>query len=89
MEDMRKDMGVSISYVKAWRAREHALELVRGSPEESYAILPSYCAMLEAKHPGMITHIETNSINHFMYFFHVTWTLHQRISHCYQASNCT
>ncbi|KAL6280522.1 hypothetical protein ACE6H2_017403 [Prunus campanulata] len=30
MEDMRKDMGVSISYVKAWRAREHALELVRG-----------------------------------------------------------
>ncbi|CAL9025821.1 unnamed protein product, partial [Prunus brigantina] len=69
MEDMRKDMGVSISYVKAWRAREHALELVRGSPEESYAILPSYCAMLEAKNPGTITHIETDSNNHFMYFF--------------------
>ncbi|KAI5312927.1 hypothetical protein L3X38_042101 [Prunus dulcis] len=49
MEDMRKDMGVSISYVKAWRAREHALELVRGSAEESHMRLPSYCAMLEAK----------------------------------------
>ncbi|XP_008229245.1 PREDICTED: uncharacterized protein LOC103328620 [Prunus mume] len=70
MEDMRKDMGVSTSYVKAWRAREHALELVRGSPEESYAILPSNCAtLLEAKNLGMITHIETCNNNHFMYFF--------------------
>ncbi|CAB4286245.1 unnamed protein product [Prunus armeniaca] len=49
IEDMRKDMGVLISYMKAWRAREHALELVRGSPNESYMRLPSYCAMLEAK----------------------------------------
>ncbi|KAI5343776.1 hypothetical protein L3X38_011652 [Prunus dulcis] len=52
VEDMRKDMGVSISYVKAWRAREHALELVRGLAKESYMRLPSYCAMLEAKNLG-------------------------------------
>ncbi|KAM1262833.1 hypothetical protein ACFX2G_028523 [Malus domestica] len=51
IEDMRKDMCVSISYVKAWRAKEHALELVRGSPEESYSLLPSYFAVLEAKNP--------------------------------------
>ncbi|CAL9030233.1 unnamed protein product [Prunus brigantina] len=36
-----------------WKlSREHALELVRGSTEESYMSLPSYCAMLEAKNPG-------------------------------------
>ena len=29
-------------------------------------------AMLEAKNPGTITHIETDSNNHFIYFFHVT-----------------
>ncbi|XP_020413017.1 uncharacterized protein LOC109947442 [Prunus persica] len=69
MEDMRKDMGVSISDVKTWRAREHALELVRGSAEESYMRLPSYCAMLEAKNPGAITHIETDNNNHFIYLF--------------------
>ncbi|TXG48698.1 hypothetical protein EZV62_024573 [Acer yangbiense] len=31
------------SYEKAWRARESAFDEDRGSPEESYAQLPSYC----------------------------------------------
>nr|XP_028964814.1 PKS-NRPS hybrid synthetase CHGG_01239-like [Malus domestica] len=69
IEDMLKDMGVSISYVKAWRAKEHAMELVRGSSEESYALLPSYFAVLEAKNPGTITHIETDENNCFLYCF--------------------
>ncbi|XP_070675801.1 uncharacterized protein [Malus domestica] len=62
-------MGVSISYVKAWRAKEHAMELVKGSPEESYTVLPSYFAVLEAKNPGTITTIETDENNCFLYYF--------------------
>ncbi|RVW93927.1 hypothetical protein CK203_028168 [Vitis vinifera] len=43
--------GVQISYDKAWRAKELALGSIRGSPEESYNTLPSYCYVLEQKNP--------------------------------------
>ncbi|XP_050111795.1 uncharacterized protein LOC126590369 [Malus sylvestris] len=69
IEDMRAQVGVNMSYEKAWRAREHAFDMIRGSPEESFAALPAYCAMLESKNPGTITHIETDDNNHFLYFF--------------------
>ncbi|CAN6712422.1 unnamed protein product [Malus baccata var. baccata] len=59
IEDMRAQVGVNMSYKKAWRAREH----------ESFATLPAYCAMLESKNHGTVTHIETDDNNHFLYFF--------------------
>nr|XP_028949183.1 uncharacterized protein LOC103401792 [Malus domestica] len=69
IEDMRAQVGVNMSYEKAWRAREHAFDMIRGSPEESFAALHAYCTMLESKNPGTITHIETDDNNHFLYFF--------------------
>ena len=69
VDDVRVQLGVNMSYNKAWRAREAALEIARGSPEESFAILPSYCSMLERNNPGTVTHIETDADNHFLYFF--------------------
>ncbi|RVW93844.1 hypothetical protein CK203_028199 [Vitis vinifera] len=50
--DIQNKYGVQISYDKAWRAREFALNSIRGSSEESYGALPSYCYMLEQKNPG-------------------------------------
>ncbi|XP_021813085.1 uncharacterized protein LOC110756023 [Prunus avium] len=47
IKDVRQNFGVTISYSKAWRSRELALKIIRGSAEESYAILPSYCYELE------------------------------------------
>ncbi|KAL6337759.1 hypothetical protein AAG906_037353 [Vitis piasezkii] len=44
--------GIQISYDKAWRAKELALGSIRGSPEESYNTLPSYCYVLEQKNPA-------------------------------------
>ncbi|KAL6210120.1 hypothetical protein ACLB2K_021058 [Fragaria x ananassa] len=49
IDDARVQLGVNMGYNKAWRAREAALEIARGSPEGSFAILPAYCAMLERK----------------------------------------
>ncbi|XP_024179315.1 uncharacterized protein LOC112185307 [Rosa chinensis] len=69
IDDARVQLGVNMGYNKAWRAREATLEIARGSPEESFAILPTYCAMLERKNQGTITHIETDEQNHFLYFF--------------------
>ena len=60
---------MGISYDKAWRAREFALSSIRGSPEESYSALRSYCYVLEQKNPGTITDIVIDHDNQFKYFF--------------------
>ncbi|RVW77004.1 hypothetical protein CK203_036885 [Vitis vinifera] len=67
--DIRKQYDIQISYDKAWRAKELALGSIRGSPEESYITLPSYCYVLEQKNPGTITDIVTDCDNQFKYFF--------------------
>ncbi|RVW45505.1 hypothetical protein CK203_091441 [Vitis vinifera] len=61
--------GVQISYDKAWRAKELAFGSIRGSPEESYNTLSSYCNVLEQKNLGTITDIVTDCDNQFKYFF--------------------
>ncbi|XP_038713386.1 uncharacterized protein LOC120007256 [Tripterygium wilfordii] len=69
IQDVRTEFGVNITYDKAWRSREHALESIRGSPELSFAYLPHYCAELEKNNPGTITRIESDKENMFKYFF--------------------
>ena len=54
MHDINMRYEIKISYDKAWRARECALRSVRGSAEDSFALLPSYFAMLEKMNPGPI-----------------------------------
>ena len=60
---------IKISYEEAWRAREFALESIRGSPEESYHLLPLWSHIWEQKNPSSMTRIETDSHNYFLYFF--------------------
>ena len=67
--DIRNKYDVQISYDKAWRVREFALNSIMGSPEESYGALPCYCYMLEQKNPGTITDIVTNVNNQLKYLF--------------------
>ncbi|KAH9681546.1 SWIM-type domain-containing protein [Citrus sinensis] len=69
MQDFQKEFGYEISYHKAWRAREFAMEMVRGSSADSYHLLPSYMAMVEKKNPGSRTFIEKDSANNFKYCF--------------------
>ncbi|VVA39095.1 PREDICTED: FAR1-RELATED SEQUENCE, partial [Prunus dulcis] len=57
---VKKKFGVNISYSTAWRSRELAFKTMRGSAEESYSLLPSYCYELERKNPGTLTYIETD-----------------------------
>ena len=67
--DVRDEYQICISYTQAWRAKNFAVDELRGSPEESFALLPEFCHMLELKNPGTITHIHTDGNNHFLYFF--------------------
>ncbi|XP_062114150.1 protein FAR1-RELATED SEQUENCE 3-like [Humulus lupulus] len=66
---MKVDYGVGVTYNKAWRVKELAVDDVRGSNEESYALLPSYLHMLKLANPGTITRIEKDEENRFKYMF--------------------
>jgi zinc finger SWIM domain-containing protein 3 len=43
VSDIRRELGVKISYSKAYRAKERALENNHGSHHDAYARLPQYC----------------------------------------------
>ena len=49
--DAKHEFGVDITYSKAFRAREAALELNNGTHEDAYKNLPQYCQDLEAVDP--------------------------------------
>lgn len=66
---MRNELGIRISYDKAWGVRKCTLHNIRGTLEESYTMLPLWCSMLESKNLSTITHIETDDDNYFLYFF--------------------
>ncbi|KAM6556564.1 hypothetical protein CsatB_003583 [Cannabis sativa] len=69
MIDMIDDFGVSMSYQKAWRAREKALELAKGRQDESYQQLPKYLHMLKVVNPGTIAQLETDKKDRFKYLY--------------------
>ncbi|XP_024021578.1 uncharacterized protein LOC112091646 [Morus notabilis] len=57
------------SYYKGWKAREHALQLVRGMAEESFTKLPSYFHMVSLTNHDSITNIHFDEQNHVIYLF--------------------
>lgn len=70
---MRGDHAVNISYWKAWRSREVAVDIAKGSCGASYQSLPAYLERLVAANPGTIGHIHTEYVedvgHRFKYMF--------------------
>ncbi|RID45841.1 hypothetical protein BRARA_I02536 [Brassica rapa] len=73
MQVMLGDHDVKISYWKAWRSREVALEYSQGSSGASYKLLPDYLQRLVVANPGTISQLETQfqaGVGHrFKYLF--------------------
>jgi hypothetical protein len=69
MTDIKQRFKINISYSQAWRAKSFALELLTGSPEDSFSKLPIYCHNLKKTNPGTVTHILTDSEGRFEMFF--------------------
>ncbi|XP_070019847.1 uncharacterized protein [Nicotiana sylvestris] len=42
IDDVKSDLGVDVSYMLAWRAKEKAINFLRGEPADSYKKLPGY-----------------------------------------------
>ena len=72
-KDIIKDMvvrfGVNISYQQAYRGLHKGLEMLRGSPFESFEKLPYYCHNLEKKNPGTVTNIKVDKEGRFEMLF--------------------
>ncbi|KAL5558190.1 hypothetical protein UlMin_034401 [Ulmus minor] len=65
----RTKLGAQISYYKAWRGRKHVHTLIKGSPEQSFHIFPSYFHMIEKLNLGTVTRIEVDGESRFKYLF--------------------
>ncbi|XP_022551907.1 uncharacterized protein LOC111202930 isoform X1 [Brassica napus] len=70
---MRTDHHVHISYWKAWKSRELALESGLGNTADAYKMLPSYLSRLALANPGTVAAIETTpdegDLKRFKYMF--------------------
>ncbi|KAH0705587.1 hypothetical protein KY290_010277 [Solanum tuberosum] len=76
------EYGVRLTYMQAWRAKEAALELVRGDPIQSYAKLPSYFHILEATYPGSHIRLHKSEDNRFLYAFVALFTSIKTWEYC-------
>ncbi|XP_060216846.1 uncharacterized protein LOC132644275 [Lycium barbarum] len=69
MDDMRNQYGIRMNYKKAYRSREKALEMLRGSPPKSYRKLLVFLYMVNKKNPGSFTTLHKIANGHFLYAF--------------------
>ncbi|XP_052181819.1 uncharacterized protein LOC127794610 [Diospyros lotus] len=69
VDDIRKHFGVNISYDKAWKSREKALDMIKEGAKESFQLLPSYLYMLKLNNLRTIVEFKRNSGNRFKYLF--------------------
>ncbi|XP_050233133.2 uncharacterized protein LOC126681630 [Mercurialis annua] len=67
--DIQRDFGIVLSYNRAWRSKVKALNQIRGSPRDSYSILPGYLHMLLQTNPGSVVDLHTTDENKFGYMF--------------------
>ena len=69
ISEMRNSFGVELSYKKAWRSKEKALELLNGVDEDAYPFMPSLAYMFESCNPSSVVVLETKEEDYFLFFF--------------------
>ncbi|XP_019248480.1 PREDICTED: uncharacterized protein LOC109227741 [Nicotiana attenuata] len=52
IDDVKSEIGVDASYMLAWRAKEKAMNFLRGEPADSYKKLPGYLYTMDMTYPG-------------------------------------
>ncbi|XP_075084382.1 uncharacterized protein LOC142167887 [Nicotiana tabacum] len=67
--DMLSDHGMNLTYMQAWRAKEKALEFLRGHLADSYSHLPNYLYILKKTYPGSIVKLQKTEDDCFLYAF--------------------
>ncbi|EOA12319.1 hypothetical protein CARUB_v10007958mg, partial [Capsella rubella] len=73
---LRQEFSLNVSYWKAWRAREIAMDNAMGSAMGSYALIQPYFKLLLEPNPGSLVYLETapgapgaDRVERFKYLF--------------------
>ncbi|XP_060179191.1 uncharacterized protein LOC132609299 [Lycium barbarum] len=82
IEEMRSRYGLHIGYHKAWRSLQHAYNVIRGSPENNYRLLPQYLHMMKLRNPGTVANIKWTADNKFKYAFFAHGASIEGWKHC-------
>ncbi|XP_049365477.1 uncharacterized protein LOC125830322 [Solanum verrucosum] len=80
--DIREFYGVQISYQQAWRAKERALEMIRGKSSAGYRQMPRYIYMLNTVYPNSYIRMQKTEEDEFMYLFVALRPLIRRFDYC-------
>ncbi|XP_070043001.1 uncharacterized protein [Nicotiana tomentosiformis] len=67
--DVLSEHDVNLTYMQVWRAKEKALEFLRGHPADSYSRLPSYLYILEKTYSGSRVKLQKTDDVCFLYAF--------------------
>ncbi|XP_070015285.1 uncharacterized protein [Nicotiana sylvestris] len=59
IDDVKSDLGVDVSYMLAWRAKEKAMNFLRGEPADSYKKLPGYLYTMDKTYPVDGSHLKS------------------------------
>nr|XP_009778281.1 PREDICTED: uncharacterized protein LOC104227683 [Nicotiana sylvestris] len=80
--DMLSEHGLNLSYMQAWRAKEKALQFLRGNPCDSYNKLPKYFYILEKNYPCSVVKLKKAADDCFLYAFVALCTSINGWQHC-------
>ncbi|KAM3326087.1 hypothetical protein P3S67_001213 [Capsicum chacoense] len=69
IEDIKRELGLDIDYMKAWRTKKSALKMLRGRPADGYKKMPTYVYMLNSVYPNSHIRMHKASDNQLMYLF--------------------
>ncbi|GJR14399.1 transposase, MuDR, MULE transposase domain protein [Tanacetum coccineum] len=68
-QDILLENKINISYQQSRRGKDYEIQQIRGSPYESFKMLPYYCHNLERKNQRIVTRIKTNEQGVFEMLF--------------------
>ncbi|XP_047270552.1 uncharacterized protein LOC124899636 [Capsicum annuum] len=80
--DMKEDFGMDLTYTLYWRAKERALEELRGKPSASYGKLLSYLYVLNTTYPKSHIRMKKTDENEFLYVFIALNAFIKGFDHC-------
>ena len=58
MKDLELELGMTLSYLQSWRAREYVRLLVMEKPVDHYKLFPWMCATIECVNSDLRTFVE-------------------------------
>ncbi|XP_075097376.1 uncharacterized protein LOC142174885 [Nicotiana tabacum] len=82
IDNVKSDLGVDVSYMLAWRAKEKAMNFLRGEPADSYKKLPGYLYTMDMTYPGSHIRMVKSPKNEFMYVYISLYAFIKGFDHC-------